>query len=172
MEPETTDVIICSSSSDKVLVVVTAILGAGILAGGREGIAKGRSSTRPRRASILDADNVIILIFFDVPGIGGSSRKRVDEANAKETKEIDDGSHQAKQSSYLREGEYVKRSRVADLFPPPVEEKIGNGEEKREKESISEVEGERGRIIGGLERRKMMDIAEGVENFAGGFLTD
>lgn len=62
--------------------------------------------------------------------------ERLDKADAKEAKKIDEGSKEGSDGEHLRECDDVERDGVADLLAPSEEQIIDDGEEESEEEGV------------------------------------
>lgn len=83
--------------------------------------------------------------------VGGTCNEGLNEVDAEEAKEVDDGGEEGEDGGDVGEGEEVERGGGADLVAPPLEEVVGEGEEKGEEEGVGDVERE-GEGVGGFGR--------------------
>lgn len=83
----------------------------------------------------------------------------LDESDAEEAEEVDDGGDEGHHRGDLGQGDDVERGGGPDLLPPPVEEEVGHREEEREEGPVGQVERE-GESIRGLDRAGIRAAAE------------
>lgn len=73
----------------------------------------------------------------------GARDEGLDEVDAEEAEEVDEGGDETDDGGDLREGDEVEGDRVADLVAPPVEEVVRDGEEESEEHRVGQVQRER-----------------------------
>lgn len=67
----------------------------------------------------------------------------MDEIDAEETEEVDEGRDEGDNGGDLGESNDVERCGAADLVAPAVEEVVRDGEEEREEDRVGEIQRER-----------------------------
>lgn len=92
-----------------------------------------------------------VVVLLVVGGAWGDD-EGLDEVDAKEAEEVDEGGYEGDDGGDLGEGDDVERSGVTDLIAPSVEEVVCDGEEKREEDGVRQVQGQR-ECVGGFRRR-------------------
>lgn len=78
----------------------------------------------------VENEALVFLVAF------GLRNERLDEINAEESEEVDEGGDETDDCCEFGKSEDVKRGGVTDLVAPPVEEEIGHGEEKGEENAV------------------------------------
>lgn len=78
---------------------------------------------------VIDEKAPFGFVFVKIPSImRGACNERLDEVDAEETEEVDEGSDEGDNGSDFGESDDVEGRGVPDLVAPPVQEVVGNGE--------------------------------------------
>lgn len=84
---------------------------------------------------------MIGIVVDEVPSVvGGASNEGLDEVDAEEAEQVDEGSDEGNNGGDFREGDDVEGSGGSDLVAPAVEEVVSDGEEEGEEDGVGEIE--------------------------------
>lgn len=84
---------------------------------------------------------MISVVVDEVPSVvGGASNEGLDEVDAEEAEEVDEGSDERDNGGDFGEGDDVEGNGGSDLVAPAVEEVVSDGEEEGEEDGVGKIE--------------------------------